>query len=88
MDEKTFQTELQKALDAINMLPKSETKDRLVQQAENMNRIFTTGKQRLKQINDSVDLLRVQVKYLLFDLEATKRENGYLRKMLDDGGAG
>jgi hypothetical protein len=31
---------------------------------------------------DSLDHLRLQVKYLVFDLEATKRENKYLRKML------
>ena len=30
-----------------------------------------------------IDSLRVQVKYLLFDLEATRRENRYLRRMLE-----
>ena len=30
-----------------------------------------------------LDLLRLQVKYLLFDLEATRRENRYLRQMLE-----
>ena len=29
-----------------------------------------------------LDALRVQVRYLLFDLEATRRENRYLRQML------
>jgi hypothetical protein len=32
---------------------------------------------------DSLDLLRLQLKYLLFDLEATRRENRYLRQMLE-----
>ncbi len=31
-----------------------------------------------------VDGLRVQLKYLVFDLEATRRENRYLRKMLEN----
>ena len=31
---------------------------------------------------DALDHLRLQVKYLVFDLEATKRENKYLRQML------
>ena len=31
-----------------------------------------------------VDHLRLQVKYVLFDLEATRRENHYLRQMLDN----
>ena len=34
-------------------------------------------------VEDSLDYLRLQVKYLLFDLEATRRENRYLRQMLD-----
>lgn len=33
--------------------------------------------------DDCLDLLRLQVKYLLFDLEATRRENRYLRQMLE-----
>jgi hypothetical protein len=33
-------------------------------------------------IEESVDHLRLQVKYLLLDLEATKRESSYLRQML------
>lgn len=34
-------------------------------------------------VEESLDYLRLQVKYLLFDLEATRRENRYLRQMLD-----
>ena len=33
-------------------------------------------------VDDLFDHLRLRVKYLLFDLEATRRENQYLRKML------
>ena len=35
-------------------------------------------------IGDSLGQLRLQVKYLLFDLEATRRENRYLRQMLEN----
>lgn len=38
----------------------------------------------IKRIQDSLDDLRVSVKYLSFDLEATQRENAQLRKMLED----
>ena len=31
-----------------------------------------------------INALRVQIKYLLFDLEATRRENRYLRQMLEN----
>ncbi|HUS93285.1 MAG TPA: hypothetical protein VM695_15615 [Phycisphaerae bacterium] len=34
-------------------------------------------------VESSLDFLRLQVKYLLFDLEATRRENRYLRQMLE-----
>ena len=39
-------------------------------------------------LQESIDFLRLGIKYLLFDLEATRRENSYLRKMLerDQGG--
>lgn len=35
-------------------------------------------------VEESIDQLRLQVKYLLFDLEATRRENRYLRQMLEN----
>ena len=31
----------------------------------------------------SIDFLRLRIKYLLFDLEATRRESQHLRKMLE-----
>ena len=34
-------------------------------------------------IEQSLETLRLQMKYLVFDLEATRRENRYLRHMLD-----
>jgi len=39
---------------------------------------------REQSVEDSLDYLRMQVKYLVFDLEATRRENRYLRQMLDN----
>ena len=34
-------------------------------------------------LNDDLSQLRMKMKYILFDLEATRRENRYLRQMLD-----
>jgi len=31
-----------------------------------------------------LDQLRLQIKYVMFDLEATRRENRYLRQMIDN----
>jgi hypothetical protein len=41
-------------------------------------------KDDLHSIEDSIDFLRVSIKYLRFDLDATRRENHRLRKMLDE----
>ena len=35
-------------------------------------------------LQESIDFLRLSIKYILFDLEATRRENQYLRKMLEE----
>jgi len=37
---------------------------------------------------DSLDYLRICIKYQLLDLEATRRENDYLRKLLRDKDSG
>ncbi len=34
-------------------------------------------------LQENIDFLRLWIKYMLFDLEATRRENNYLRKMLE-----
>ena len=38
----------------------------------------------LYSVQTSVDNLRICVKYLLFDLDATRRENLYFKKLLED----
>ena len=42
-------------------------------------------KQTVNSLQESIDFLRLSIKYLLFDLEATRRENNYLRKILEEG---
>ena len=36
-----------------------------------------------KPVAEALDQLALQLKYLVFDLEATRRENRYLRQMLE-----
>ncbi len=38
----------------------------------------------VNSLQESLDYLRICIKYQLFDLEATRRENIYLRKMLEE----
>jgi hypothetical protein len=37
-------------------------------------------------LHELLDYLRVCIKYQAFDLEATRRENEYLRKLLEENG--
>jgi hypothetical protein len=41
---------------------------------------------KVDKLEETLDYLRVCVKYQKFDLEATRRENEYLRKLLEDSG--
>ncbi|MBN1124057.1 MAG: hypothetical protein JXA82_03555 [Sedimentisphaerales bacterium] len=41
-------------------------------------------KKSMEDLQSALDYLRVCVKYMMFDLEATRRENQYLRKLLED----
>jgi len=36
-----------------------------------------------KAVEDEIDTARLRIRYLVFDLEATKRENQYLRQMIE-----
>jgi len=46
--------------------------------------VYHTAPKSGAALDESLNQLRLQVKYLLFDLEATRRENRYLRQMLDN----
>ncbi|MCH2144939.1 MAG: hypothetical protein MK082_07305 [Phycisphaerales bacterium] len=37
----------------------------------------------VEELQESLDYLRLSVKYLVFDLEATRRENAYLRRLVE-----
>ena len=82
MDESTFQKKLGELVDQIESLPEGE-RDRLRQMAKETQERHDKMKQSFKSLQDSIDYLRLGIKYLLFDLEATRRENSYLRKMLE-----
>jgi len=41
-------------------------------------------KKSVDSLQESLDYLRICIKYQLFDLEATRRENAYLRQLLEE----
>ena len=81
MDETTFQKKLAELLSEIASLPASERTKLELLVADTKKR-HEQLRASTSNVQESLDYLRVAIKYLLFDLEATRRENSYLRKML------
>ncbi len=85
MDEKTFHDKLTSLMGQISTLPEAE-RAKLTELAEQTRQRHLKLKKTVGELQESLDYLRLSIKYLVFDLEATRRENKYLRKMLDDAG--
>jgi hypothetical protein len=83
MNEETFQRKLAELVAEIGTLPVGE-RSKLEALAEQAKQRHKQLKETVTNLQDSIDFLRLSIKYLLFDLEATRRENAYLRKMLED----
>lgn len=85
MDEKQFEQLLEELMSNIDDGPFSNTE----MSAQIANKHLPTN-QSLKvhdfihEINDSLGTIRIIIKYLLFDIEATRRERDELRMLLED----
>ena len=82
MSENEFQQRLGDLITQIDSLPPDQ-RERLNALAEETRERHTQMKKTVSDLQDSMDYLRLSIKYLLFDLEATRRENAYLRKLLE-----
>ena len=87
MDEKTFQERLAELMGEISTLPKTE-RDKLTELAQQTQQRHSKLRKTVHDLQESLDYLRLSIKYLVFDLEATRRENEYLRKMLEQDPSG
>jgi hypothetical protein len=83
MDEATFQRRLSELVAQIGSLPEPD-RAKLSLLAEETKQRHQELKKTVSGLHESIDFLRLSIKYLLFDLEATRRENNYLRKMLEE----
>ena len=83
MDESVFKQKLNELVSEINLLPETE-RQKLSMLAEQTRQRHEEIKKTVTSLHDSIDFLRLSIKYLLFDLEATRRENKYLRKQLEE----
>ncbi|MBM4053378.1 MAG: hypothetical protein FJ264_01620 [Planctomycetes bacterium] len=80
MDDQTFQDKLLKLLEEIKELTESKgftINGEMGEKCEELLKSF-------RVLQDTLDTLRLNIKYLQFDLEATKKENIALRKKLEE----
>ncbi|MBC7835397.1 MAG: transcriptional regulator [Phycisphaerales bacterium] len=82
MTEQDFQTKLSELIQQITHLPAPE-RAQLEKLADDARDRHSRMNKTVSELQESLDYLRLSVKYLVFDLEATRRENQYLRKLLD-----
>lgn len=87
MTEQDFQAKLAELIQQINHLPAPE-REKLQQLADDTRGRHEQMNKTVNELQESLDYLRLSVKYLVFDLEATRRENQYLRKLLEKQSGG
>jgi thioredoxin-related protein len=83
MDEAAFEKKLNELVSEIGSIPPPQ-RDKLIMLAKQTGNCQKRLKKSVNNLQESLDYLRVSIKYMLFDLEATRRENTYLRKLLED----
>jgi ElaB/YqjD/DUF883 family membrane-anchored ribosome-binding protein len=79
VDESSFQDKMNQILDRIRELPSTQASEAADGAETRRARVQTS----VTELQDALDFLRLSVKYLVFDLEATRRENAYLRRMIE-----
>jgi len=76
MNEAVISKSLRELCDAISFPANSPV-------AQKHEGVYTHVEPEQCSMEESLAHLQLQIKYLLFDLEATRRENRYLRQMLE-----
>ena len=82
MDEKKLKKEMFNIIDSMRGEKTSFTEDDWIKNAK--KELTEELTMQLGTMEGLLDQLRLNVKYLLFDLESTRRENMYLRQLLED----
>lgn len=85
MDEKNFHEKLLDLIEQIKRFPEAE-RETVEMLAGELGKKYEDLRRSLTVLQDTLDSLRLNVKYLLFDLDATKCENKALRKKLEEQG--
>jgi hypothetical protein len=85
MYEEVFQKRLLDLIEEIKRFPEAKRKS-LEMLGDEIGKKYDDLQKSLVIFQDTLDSLRLHVTYLLFDLEATKKENAALRKKLEEQG--
>ena len=82
MDEKAFENKFEELMKLIHDLPENKRGD-IEKLAHETRERRSKLQASIGELQESLDYLRLSVKYLVFDLEATRRENAYLRRLVE-----
>ncbi len=82
MNEQDFTAKLTDLMQQLDGLP-DPAREQIQALADDTKERHGRMKKTVNELQEALDYLRLSVKYLVFDLEATRRENQYLRKMLE-----
>jgi len=82
MEEKNLEAKLNELVKEIGGMvgPEHKKLAMLARQAHDSHKKLQRS---VDNLQESLDYLRICIKYQLFDLEATRRENKYLKKLLE-----
>ncbi len=81
--EDKVQEKINELVEKIRQMPEP-TRTHLLKLAEETQQRHNQLRETFAKLQEGLDFLRLHIKYLIFDLEATKRENAQLRKLLRD----
>jgi len=84
VNEETFQKKLAALIVEIGTIDNPTDRARLAALADQTKAKHADLKSTVASLQESIDFVRLSIKYMLFDLEATRRENAQLRKMLEE----
>ena len=82
MNERNIEERMCRLIEQIHALPIEHRKP-LEELCQDDDIQKSKIEESVSKLQDSLDYLRLSVKYMVFDLEATRRENVYLRKLVE-----
>lgn len=84
-DEDQTPAELRELIDAVDALP-ARYRDSLMPSMTRVVQCSTRRRRILSLVQEALSQLRLDMKYLIFDLEATRRERDEYRELLEQDG--